>query len=69
MNLPIVTVFEFEGADLICERVYFDRLTLFVQLGVGREPNSVPGKMVTLLSHPVTGLRAAMRARRHRSTS
>lgn len=69
LNLPIVTVFEFDGADLICERVYFDRLTLFVQLGVGREPNSVPGRMATLLSHPVTGLRVAMRARRRRSAT
>ncbi|MDG4665028.1 ester cyclase [Mycobacterium sp. 236(2023)] len=62
--LPIVTVFEFDGADLVCERVYFDRLTLFIQLGVGREPTSVPGKLTTILNHPVTVFRAALRSRR-----
>ncbi len=66
LNLPIVMIFEFDGADLVCERVYFDRLTLFIQLGAGRDPNTVPGQLVTLLNHPIAALRMALRAcRRH----
>jgi steroid delta-isomerase-like uncharacterized protein len=64
MDVPLVAIFEFDGPDLLCERVYFDRLTLFSQLGVARDPNTLAGKLTTLLNHPVTLARAALRARR-----
>jgi hypothetical protein len=48
----------------VCERAYYDRLTLFIQLGVARDPNSVTGRVMTLLTHPLTVGRAALRARR-----
>jgi hypothetical protein len=61
--MPLVAIFEFDGPDLLCERVYWDRLTLFIQLGVARDPNTRAGKLTTLLSHPVTLARATIRAR------
>jgi predicted ester cyclase len=64
IDVPLVAIFEFDGADLLCERVYWDRLTLFIQLGVARDPNTRAGKLTTLLNHPVTLARAALRSRR-----
>ena len=64
VDLPIVFVFQFDGTDLLCERAYYDRLTLFIQLGVARDPNTPTGRIMTLLNHPVTVARAALRSRR-----
>jgi predicted ester cyclase len=64
IDVPVVGIFEFDGHDLLCERAYFDRLTLFIQLGVARDPNIRAGKLTTLLNHPVTLARAALRSRR-----
>ena len=64
VDLPVVGIFEFDGPDLLCERAYFDRLSLFMQLGVARDPNTLAGRITTLLNHPVTVARAALRARR-----
>jgi steroid delta-isomerase-like uncharacterized protein len=64
VDLPLVAVFQFDGPDLVCERAYYDRLTLFIQLGVARDPNSLTGRIMTLLNHPVTVARAALRSRR-----
>jgi steroid delta-isomerase-like uncharacterized protein len=46
--------FLFEGDRLVCERVYFDQLTLLLQLGLAHETTSVAGRLSTLVSHPVT---------------
>jgi steroid delta-isomerase-like uncharacterized protein len=46
--------FLFEGERLVCERVYFDQLTIMRQLGLAHEPTSVAGRLSMLLSHPVT---------------
>jgi predicted ester cyclase len=62
IDMPLVAIFKFDGPDLLCERVYWDRLALFIQLGVARDPNSRAGKLTTLLNHPVTLARAAMRS-------
>jgi hypothetical protein len=64
IDMPLVAIFEFDGPDLLCERVYWDRLSLFIQLGVARDPNTTAGKLTTLLNHPVMLARAAMRSRR-----
>jgi predicted ester cyclase len=64
IDMPLVAIFVFDGPDLLCERVYWDRLTLFIQLGVARGPNTRAGKLATLLNHPVTLTRAALRSRR-----
>jgi predicted ester cyclase len=64
IDVPLVAIFLFDGPDLLCERVYWDRLSLFIQLGVARDPNSRAGKLTTLFNHPVTLARAALRSRR-----
>lgn len=61
---PMVLIFVFDGPDLVNERVYYDRLSAFIQLGIARDPNTLTGRIMTLLNHPVTFARAALRSRR-----
>jgi steroid delta-isomerase-like uncharacterized protein len=56
--------FLFEGDRLVCERVYFDQLTIMRQLGLAHETASLAGRLSTLVSHPVTIARALWSARR-----
>ena len=60
-ELPIMAFFVFEEDRLVCERVYFDQLTVLKQLGIARDPASVTGRIGTLISHPVTVGRALLR--------
>lgn len=50
--------FVFEGEALVCERVYFDQLTIMRQLGLAHESTSLAGRLTTAVSHPVTVGRA-----------
>src|SRR5689334_15701946 len=60
--------FVFEEDRLVCERVYFDQLTIMRQLGLAHDSQSLPGRLSTLVSHPVTiGRALARRASRARS--
>jgi hypothetical protein len=57
--------FLFEGGDrLVCERVYFDQLSIMRQLGLAHESTSLAGRVTMLLSHPVTIGRAVVRRAR-----
>jgi steroid delta-isomerase-like uncharacterized protein len=60
-ELPILAFFVFEEDRLLCERVYFDQLTVLRQLGIARDPTSLTGRVETLVSHPVTIGRALVR--------
>jgi len=54
-ELPILAFFVFEGDDkLVCERIYFDQLTVLRQLGIVRDPTSLTGRVETLVGHPLT---------------
>src|SRR3954470_10696671 len=53
--------FLFEGDRLVCERVYFDQLTIMRQLGLAHDSTSLPGRLTTALSHPLTVGRAVAR--------
>jgi steroid delta-isomerase-like uncharacterized protein len=53
--------FIFEGDVLVCERVYFDQLTIMRQLGLAHESTSLAGRATMLLSPPVTIGRAVAR--------
>jgi steroid delta-isomerase-like uncharacterized protein len=53
--------FVFEGERLVCERVYFDQLSMMRQLGLAHESTSLAGRLTTLVSHPVTVGRAFVR--------
>jgi steroid delta-isomerase-like uncharacterized protein len=46
--------FVFEGDRIVCERVYFDQMTLLRQLGVAHDPTSLAGRVTTAFSHPLT---------------
>ncbi len=60
-ELRILAMFVFEEDRLLCERVYFDQLTVLEQLGIARDPTSLTGRVETLISHPVTIGRALVR--------
>jgi steroid delta-isomerase-like uncharacterized protein len=54
VELRIVAMFMFEEDNLVCERVYFDQLTILSQLGIARDPTTLTGRLETLVSHPLT---------------
>jgi steroid delta-isomerase-like uncharacterized protein len=54
--------FLFEEDRLLCERVYFDQLTIMRQLGLAHESTSFAGRLSTLVSHPVTIGRTMVRS-------
>ncbi len=59
--IPLCGVFIFDQKDRLSgERIYYDRATVFRQLGVFHEPETVLGKVVTVLSHPITMARIGM---------
>jgi hypothetical protein len=60
-ELPILSIFLFEGEDLVCERVYFDQTTILRQLGIARDPLSLTGRLQTLVTHPLTIGRGVVR--------
>ena len=57
----ICAMFLFEEDKLVCERVYFDQLTVLRQLGIARDPTTLTGRVEALVSHPVTIGRALVR--------
>jgi steroid delta-isomerase-like uncharacterized protein len=56
--------FVFDGDRLVCERVYFDQLTIRRQLGLAHETTSLAGRVSMLVSHPLTIGRALVRRAR-----
>jgi steroid delta-isomerase-like uncharacterized protein len=60
-ELPILAFFMFEEDKLVCERVYFDQLTVLRQLGIARDPTTFTGRVETLIGHPLTIGRALVR--------
>ena len=61
LELLMAVIFQFEGADMICERVFFDFMTMLAQLGVAHDVNTARGKLLTMLNHPLTFGRAMVR--------
>ena len=53
-EMRFTAMFLFEEDRLICERVYFDQLTVLEQLGIARNPTSLTGRLETLVGHPLT---------------
>jgi steroid delta-isomerase-like uncharacterized protein len=60
-EMRFTAMFLFEEDRLMCERVYFDQLTVLEQLGIARDPTSLTGRLETLIGHPVTIGRALVR--------
>ena len=48
-----------DGSQIIDSRYTYDRATIFHQIGVLHDPESLLGKTLTALTHPVTMARAA----------
>ncbi|MDQ4103986.1 MAG: ester cyclase [Actinomycetota bacterium] len=61
VKFPMCLIFEFDGDVLVNERLYFDLGTPLRQLGVADDPNSPKGKILAVLTHPVTITRAVLR--------
>jgi steroid delta-isomerase-like uncharacterized protein len=60
----MTAMFFFEGERLVCERVYFDQMTILRQLGLAHDPRSTLGRISLALNHPLTIARAVRGARR-----
>jgi steroid delta-isomerase-like uncharacterized protein len=58
----VCALFIFEGEGIVCERVYFDQLTILRQLGIAHDPTSLAGRATMLVGHPLTIGRALFRA-------
>lgn len=59
IQFPLCGVYTFDSDDrLVGERIYYDRGTVFKQLGVFHEPGTVLGQISTLVAHPITIARA-----------
>lgn len=62
VDYMMCNVFEFEGTDLVCERLSFDALTILQQLGVARDPTTWAGGLEMVLLHPFVVARAWIRS-------
>ncbi|HEY7065268.1 MAG TPA: ester cyclase [Chloroflexota bacterium] len=55
LDYPLCGVYTFGDDDRLAgERIYYDRATVYRQLGISREPFSGMGRVLTALAHPVT---------------
>lgn len=61
VDFEMCLIFDFEGESMVNEKLYFDLSTPLRQLGVADDPNSIRGKLTTVLTHPIVVLRAALR--------
>ena len=68
VDFPMCVIFDFEGDDMVSERLYFDLGTPLRQLGVAHDPDSLKGKLSILAGHPVTVVRAFVRTAWRRVT-
>lgn len=62
VNYLMCNVFEFDGPDLVCERLSFDSLTILQQLGLARDPTTWIGGLEIAVTHPLTVARALFRS-------
>jgi len=62
VEFPLCGVYTFDAEDRLAgEKIYYDRGTVLRQLGVFHEPQSVLGRISTLVTHPTTIARALAR--------
>lgn len=60
--IPLCAVYSFDENDRLAgERIYYDRATVLAQLGVFHEPQTLLGRALIALTHPVTMLGIAAR--------
>jgi steroid delta-isomerase-like uncharacterized protein len=62
IEYPLCAVYTFdENDDLAGERIYYDRATVYRQLGIFHEPFGAVGRVLTAINHPLTVARAYWR--------
>lgn len=62
VEFPLCGVYTFDADDRLAgERIYYDRGTVLRQLGVFHEPETTLGRMVGVITHPITIIRALAR--------
>jgi steroid delta-isomerase-like uncharacterized protein len=66
LRFPLCAVYTFDGDRLAGERIYYDRATVLRQVGMFHEPDTTPGRVAAVLTHPVTIARAIVRMIRAR---
>jgi steroid delta-isomerase-like uncharacterized protein len=55
VSFPLCGIFTFDSEDRILgEKIYYDRASVFRQLGIFREPTTVVGRLLTAINHPLT---------------
>jgi steroid delta-isomerase-like uncharacterized protein len=59
VRIPLCGVFTFDDAGKLAgERIYYDRAAILAQIGLFHEPSTALGRSLTVLTHPLTVLRA-----------
>jgi predicted ester cyclase len=53
LELDVLGIYLFEEDRLVCERVYYDQLSVLMGLGVARDPDSLLAQVTTFLNHPI----------------
>ena len=62
VKFPLCAIYSFTESDKLAgERIYYDRATVFRQLGLYYEPLTRLGRLTTALAHPLTLSRAYAR--------
>jgi steroid delta-isomerase-like uncharacterized protein len=62
-EIPLCGIYTFDSNDQLAgERIYYDRATVFAQLGVFREPVGLFGRVALALNHPLIIGRSLLRS-------
>lgn len=62
VEIPLCGIYSFDCDDRLAgERIYYDRATVFAQLGVFREPVGWFGRLALMLNHPLIVGRSVIR--------
>ena len=62
LEFPLCGIYAFDADDRLAgERIYYDRAIVLGQLGLFHEPTRGLGRIMTVLSHPLTIARACFR--------
>lgn len=66
VDFAMCLIFEFDGASMTNEKLYFDLSSPLRQLGVADDFNTLRGKLTAALTHPVVILKAVLFSLLHR---
>jgi steroid delta-isomerase-like uncharacterized protein len=59
VRIPLCAVYTFDDAGKLAgERIYYDRAAILAQIGLFHEPSTPLGRALTVVTHPLTVLRA-----------